>query len=125
MRTALLSRKKGSLSVLAVYLALAVTGTVTFGLSDSFDTDIFEQSALISEGFFTSDYALDYLAEGTGVLSKAGSYSFSPMRNTSQRVEIPFEPECAGTLFSHLSLKLMEKINCFDAKNAIRVNLRI
>ncbi|GHV57306.1 hypothetical protein AGMMS49579_22980 [Spirochaetia bacterium] len=112
--------------ILAAYLAIAIMGLFTFAAAgplrslDSWDNDPF------SESFFTSiDLAIDCLAEGETIMSRAGRYSFSPLRTGFLRLLMLNAPQNAGSVLAQSSLKAIEKVNYLDIKNTILLKLRI
>jgi hypothetical protein len=110
----------------AVYMAVAITGTFTFALTDSFPDVRMGRDELTPSGIFAPiDYAVGCLAEGNGVTSKTGRYSYSLARNNFLRIDVLIGLQNTETFFSHVSLRAIEETNHLSKKNNILLKLRI
>jgi hypothetical protein len=112
--------------VLTVYF-----GVVTLGFSPWMDAvnhgnSGFADSKQISNGAFSpEDYAIDFQAEDTAVISSAGGYSFSPVHKSSSRIITFSGAYLGGTAFVASSFKTITNINHSNTRNTILLKLRI
>jgi hypothetical protein len=112
-----------SLLILAVYLVFATTGMYIFTEAAAHHFDDFME--ISQENIFVSmDNAIDCQAEASPVTSRAGRYSFSPLRNGSLRITALPETHHAGTVFFDSSFKAITKTNRGNIKNNIPLKLR-
>jgi hypothetical protein len=111
--------------VLAGYLVLVILGTFAFSMAETFDSSEFEIKRAVSGGFLApTEIAVDWLAEGTAIISKAEEYS-SPLRNGTLRTSAPSGVQNTGALLVQSSLNAIKKTQHPDIKNTIILKLRI
>jgi hypothetical protein len=119
--------KKWPRLILAAYLVLAVMGIFTFAVIEPFYFDDFGKAAAgESGGFFALiDHTTDCLSETAIIQGKAKGHSSSSLHNSSLRGMMSLGAKDAQTVFSQSFLRVIEKANYLNIKNAILLKLRI
>jgi hypothetical protein len=124
---ALLLGKKWPRLILTVYLVPAVMGMFTFAEIEPLCSDDFWEAQTEELGGLCAviDHVVDCLSENVIILGKARGQSPSSLYAGSLRIMMFLGAKDAQTAFSQSFLRIIEKADYFNIKNAILLKLRI
>jgi hypothetical protein len=117
--------KKWSCYLLVAHLIFAIVGTLSFSTAENLE--LFESAAhqTVSGEFFSPPDTTDWLIEDTVIISGAGEYSPSPLRNGTLRIIMPSGVQNARGLPAPSPLRIIGQTQYSAVKNTILVKLRI
>jgi hypothetical protein len=111
---------------LAGYLILVIMGALAFSTAETLDPSEFEVKREVPGGSLAAaEIPLDWLAEGTAILSKDEGYSSSSLRSGALRMSALPGTQNAGMFLVQSELKTIKKTQYPGIKNTILLKLRI
>jgi hypothetical protein len=120
----LVSEKRWPRLILTAYFSFSIIGIFTFMEMEPLRSFVFLEDRPAS-GASLSSADHTSLTEGAAIISKAGEYSFSLLRNEHPRVLMPFGTKSIGPVLSQSALKAIEKANYLSIKDTIPLKLLI